>query len=67
MAKQASGTKKSSNPNTGGRKRAGVGGGNRPARAHRDDTPEAKAQARGTAKTHPTANAKSRAAARKDK
>ena len=38
--------------------------GGQPARAHRNDTPEAKAQQRGTAKTHPTRNASS---ARKDK
>jgi hypothetical protein len=67
MAKQAKGTKKSTNPNTSGRKRAGVGGGNRPPRAHRDDTPEARAQGARTAKTHPRANTGARAAARKDK
>lgn len=38
--------------------------GGRPARAHRDDTPEAAAQRRGTPKTHPTRAASS---ARKDK
>ena len=38
--------------------------GQRPSRAHRDDTSEAKAQRRGVPKTHPTRSA---SAARKDK
>ena len=65
--RKAKATKKSTNPNTSGRKRAGVGAGNRPARAHREDTTEAREQRARLAKTHPTANARSRAAARKDK
>lgn len=64
MARQAAGTKKSTNPNTSGRKRAGVGGGNRPARAHRDDTPEARTQRARSPKTHPT---RKQGAVRKDK
>jgi hypothetical protein len=60
-------SKKSTNPNSSGRRQAGVGGGNRPARAHRDDTGEARQQQERTAKTHPRKNTGAQAAARKDK
>jgi hypothetical protein len=59
-------SKKSPNPGTTTRGNAS-GGGNRPARAHRGDTFEARTQKSRLPKTHPTRNARSRPAARKDK
>lgn len=57
---------KSTNPKTTGKHpKEGAGRRPAPARAHRDDTPEAKTQRSRTAKTHPTRN--SHGAARKDK
>jgi hypothetical protein len=57
-------SKQSSNPKTATKGNAG-GGGNRPARAHREDTFEAKVQRDRTPKTHPTN--RSGAGRRKDK
>lgn len=46
-------SKTSSNPETTGRDHTGTNS-NQPPRAHRNDTPEAKAQHEATPKTHPT-------------
>ncbi|HYE19360.1 MAG TPA: hypothetical protein VEA69_13000 [Tepidisphaeraceae bacterium] len=46
-------SKRSSNPKTATKGNAG-GGGNQPPRAHRGDTPEARAQEARLPKTHPT-------------
>lgn len=59
-------SKTSSNPQTTGRDHTGNPTGH-PPRAHRDDTPEAKAQHEATPKTHPTANADAHPARRHDK
>jgi hypothetical protein len=66
MPQSAKPSKKSSNPKTTTRGNAG-GGGNRPARAHRNDTPEAKVQQSRLSKTHPNAGSRRSPAARKDK
>jgi hypothetical protein len=58
-------SKTSSNPKTATPGNAGGGRPDQPSRAHRDDTPEARRQARGTPKTHP--NQKTRPGRRKDK
>jgi hypothetical protein len=63
---QAKPSKESSNPNTATRGNAG-GGGNRPPRGQRNNTPEARAQRTRAPKTHPTRNAGSRGPVRKDK
>ena len=57
---------RSSNPKTTKGGQATGGAEPRKARAHRDDTPEARAQRERLPKTHPS-NARSRPAARKDK
>jgi hypothetical protein len=57
------GSKTSSNPKTTGGRPGGRP--DKPSRAHRDDTPEARRQARGTPKTHP--NQETRPGRRKDK
>jgi hypothetical protein len=67
MATKPRGTVTSSNPKTTTKGKAGGGDPSRPARAHRGDTFEAREQKRRLPKTHPTRNARSRAAARKDK
>ena len=54
-SKRTSSTHTSSNPKTTGKQpKEGPNRGTRPARAHRDDTPEAKMQRARAPKTHPT-------------
>jgi hypothetical protein len=67
MATRPRASKTSFNPQTTTKGRAGGGDPSKPSRAHRDDTFEAREQQRRLPKTHPTRNARSHAAARKDK
>ena len=55
MATKPKPSARSANPNTSrnAQKTAADGKDRKPARAHRDDTPEAKMQREGTQKTHP--------------
>ena len=59
---------RSTNPNTSrnAQKTAADGKDRKPARAHRDDTPEAKQQREGMQKTHPNTRGR-QASVRKDK